>query len=67
MKSLNLVTLIGPGAARAIFKKAREDKRSKHQVFIASALMEFYCTKDRKIAANIFELGFKRFKDNEVE
>jgi cleavage stimulation factor subunit 3 len=26
--------------------------------------MEYYCTKDAKIAGNIFELGFKKFKTN---
>ena len=34
-------------------------------MYVAAALMEYYCTKDRKIAANVFELGFKKFKDNE--
>jgi cleavage stimulation factor subunit 3 len=33
-------------------------------VFVAAALMEYYCTKDAKIAGNIFELGFKKFKTN---
>ena len=32
-------------------------------VYVAAALMEFFCTKDKKIASNIFELGFKKFKD----
>jgi cleavage stimulation factor subunit 3 len=31
---------------------------------VAAALMEYYCTKDAKIAGNIFELGFKKFKTN---
>ncbi len=26
--------------------------------------MEYYCTKEAKIAGNIFELGFKKFKTN---
>lgn len=33
-------------------------------IFVAAALMEYYCTKDAKIAGNIFELGFKKFKNN---
>ena len=52
-------------AARQIFKKAREDPRSNHNVYVAAALMEYYCTKEKKIAANVFELGFKKFKNNE--
>ena len=55
----------GTTAARGVFKKAREDKRSSYHVYVAAALMEYYCTKDRKIAGNVFELGFKKFKDNE--
>ena len=55
----------GASQARIIFKKAREDPRSTHHVYVAAALMEYYCTKDKKIANNVFELGFKKFKDNE--
>ena len=54
----------GVNASRAIFKKGREDERSSHHIYIAAALMEYYCTKDKKIAANVFELGFKKFKSN---
>ncbi len=54
----------GTGAARAIFKKAREDQRTTYHVFVGAALMEYYCTKDKKIAANIFELGFKNHKSS---
>ena len=25
--------------------------------------MEYFCTKDKKIASNIFELGFKKYKE----
>ena len=52
-------------AARAVFKRAREDPRCTHHVFSAAALMEFYCTKEKKIAANVFELGFKSYKAEE--
>ena len=32
-------------------------------VYVAAALMEYFCTKDKKVASNIFELGFKKYKD----
>lgn len=51
----------GIKSARAIFKKAREDVRSRYHVFVAAALMEYYCSKDKDIAFRIFELGLKRF------
>lgn len=51
----------GIKSARAIFKKAREDVRSRYHVFAAAALMEYYCSKDKDIAFRIFELGLKRF------
>ena len=35
----------GTASARAIFKRAREDSRSTYHVFVAAALMEYYCTK----------------------
>lgn len=31
--------------ARAIFKRARQDSRCKFHIFVASALMEYYCSK----------------------
>ena len=43
----------GTASSRKIFKKAREDPRTQHQAFVAAALMEYYCTKDTKIAGNI--------------
>jgi cleavage stimulation factor subunit 3 len=51
----------GIKSARMIFKKAREDVRSRYHVFVAAALMEYYCSKDKEIAFRIFELGLKRF------
>nr|XP_002126480.1 cleavage stimulation factor subunit 3 [Ciona intestinalis] len=51
----------GIKAARLVFKKAREDTRIRFHVFVAAALMEYYCTKDKQIAFKIFELGLKRF------
>jgi len=35
----------GIRSARAIFKKARDDSRISYHVFIAAALMEYFCTK----------------------
>jgi cleavage stimulation factor subunit 3 len=54
----------GTKSARLVFKKAREDYRISYHVYIAAALMEYYCTKDTKIAGNVFELGFKKFKSD---
>lgn len=31
------------------------------QIFVAAALMEYYCSKDKNIAFRIFELGLKKF------
>ena len=55
----------GIKAARLCFKKAREDERSTYHVFVAAALMEYFCTKDKNIAVKIFELGLRKFHDNE--
>ena len=52
----------GIKSARLVFKKARQDSRCTSHVFVASALMEYYCTKDKNIAFKIFDLGLKRFK-----
>jgi len=54
----------GIKSARAIFKKAREDPRSKYHVYVAAAQMEYYCSKDQNIAFRIFELGLKKFPDH---
>ncbi|KAJ8688604.1 hypothetical protein QAD02_024399 [Eretmocerus hayati] len=54
----------GIKSARTVFKKAREDQRCRHHVYVAAALMEYYCTKDKNIAFRIFELGLKKFADN---
>lgn len=35
----------GIKSARQIFKMAREDNRTNYQVFVAAALMEYYCSK----------------------
>jgi len=54
----------GIKSARTIFKKAREDPRSKFQIYVAAALMEYYCSKDQNIAFRIFELGLKKFPED---
>ncbi|CAF0806537.1 unnamed protein product [Didymodactylos carnosus] len=54
----------GIKSARAIFKKAREDQRTQHHIYVAAALMEYYCTKDNTVAFNIFNLGLKKYGQN---
>ncbi|XP_077282939.1 cleavage stimulation factor subunit su(f) isoform X1 [Arctopsyche grandis] len=51
----------GIKSARTVFKRAREDPRSRYHVYVAAALMEYYCSKDKNIAFRIFELGLKKF------
>ncbi|CAG0913045.1 unnamed protein product [Notodromas monacha] len=51
----------GIKAARAIFKKVREDERVSYHVYVASALMEYYGSKDTSIALRIFDLGLRKF------
>ncbi|XP_019874344.1 protein suppressor of forked [Aethina tumida] len=53
----------GIKSARGVFKRAREDSRSKYHIFVCAALMEYYCSKDKNIAFRIFELGLKKFGD----
>jgi len=54
----------GIKSARLVFKKAREDTRSNFHVYVAAALMEYYCSKDKSVAFKIFELGLKKFSGN---
>ncbi|CAF1348875.1 unnamed protein product [Didymodactylos carnosus] len=54
----------GIKSARGIFKKAREDQRTQHHIYVAAALMEYYCTKDNNVAFNIFNLGLKKYGQN---
>ncbi|CAB4070481.1 CSTF3 [Lepeophtheirus salmonis] len=54
----------GIKSARAVFKKAREDDSTGHQIYASAALMEYYCTKDKDIAVKIFELGLRKFQNN---
>ena len=43
----------GIKTARSVFKSAREDMRSKYQVFVAAAMMEYYCSKVRSHVYNV--------------
>ncbi|XP_035663153.1 cleavage stimulation factor subunit 3-like [Branchiostoma floridae] len=54
----------GIKSARSIFKRAREDNRSKYHVYVSAALMEYFCSKDKNIACKIFELGLKKYSDS---
>uniref|UniRef100_A0A8C5DLU8 Cleavage stimulation factor subunit 3 n=1 Tax=Gouania willdenowi TaxID=441366 RepID=A0A8C5DLU8_GOUWI len=53
----------GIKSGRIIFKKAREDLRTRHHVYVTAALMEYYCSKDKAVAFKIFELGLKKYGD----
>ncbi|XP_041351773.1 cleavage stimulation factor subunit 3-like [Gigantopelta aegis] len=53
----------GIKSARLVFKMAREDKKTKYHVYVAAALMEYYCSKEKNVALKIFELGLKKFGD----
>ncbi|CAD6192040.1 unnamed protein product [Caenorhabditis auriculariae] len=58
----------GVNAARTVFKKAREDKRCGHQVFVAAAIMEYYCGKDKTVAQRVFDYGLKKYgNDSEFD
>ncbi|CAP22079.2 Protein CBR-SUF-1 [Caenorhabditis briggsae] len=56
----------GPNNARLVFKRAREDKRTGYQVFVAAAHMEYNCMKDADVAIRVFKLGLKKY-ENEPE
>ncbi|MCP9263716.1 Cleavage stimulation factor subunit 3 [Dirofilaria immitis] len=49
--------------ARAVFKRARQDSRCKFHIFVSSALMEYYCSKDTDIAIRVFDMGLKKYSD----
>ncbi|KRX27863.1 Cleavage stimulation factor subunit 3 [Trichinella nelsoni] len=50
--------------ARTIFKSAREDERTKCEMYIAAAEMEYRWKKDPTISVRIYELGLKRYKND---
>ncbi|KAI8807587.1 hypothetical protein BJ742DRAFT_812149 [Cladochytrium replicatum] len=49
----------GVKGAREIFKNARKSPNCTYHIFVASALMEYHCSKDSKVAGKLFELGMK--------
>ena len=49
VKSVNGSKILNQ-AARTVFKKAREDERSNFHVYVATALMEYYSSKDKNVA-----------------
>jgi len=53
----------GTSQWRQIFGRARRSNGCPYQVYIAAALLEYHCTKDRVIAGKVFELGYKSFSD----
>ncbi|KAL1924490.1 uncharacterized protein VTP21DRAFT_4144 [Calcarisporiella thermophila] len=54
----------GITGARQVFRKARKFEHCTYHVFLASALMEYFCSKDRTVAGKIFEFGLKSFSDD---
>ncbi|KAG0050796.1 mRNA 3'-end-processing protein rna14 [Gryganskiella cystojenkinii] len=53
----------GTSQWRQVFGRARRSNGCPYQVYIAAALLEYHCTKDRAIAGKVFELGYKNFSD----
>ncbi|EMR08331.1 hypothetical protein PNEG_03171 [Pneumocystis murina B123] len=51
----------GIKAARQVFGKARKVPNQAYHIYVASALMEYHCSKDSTIASKIFDLGLKSF------
>uniref|UniRef100_A0A8R1DTG2 Suf domain-containing protein n=1 Tax=Caenorhabditis japonica TaxID=281687 RepID=A0A8R1DTG2_CAEJA len=52
----------GPNNVRLTFKKARDDKRTGHQVYVAAAFIEYQCMKDPDVAQKVFGLGLKKYE-----
>ncbi|TPX64574.1 hypothetical protein CcCBS67573_g08380 [Chytriomyces confervae] len=51
-------------AARNLFKQAKKSELCTYHVYVASALMEYYSSKDVGIACRIFEAGMKVFAED---
>lgn len=51
---------------RSIFAKARKSSHCTWQVYEASALMEYHCSKDVGVATKVFELALKTFGSDEA-
>jgi cleavage stimulation factor subunit 3 len=54
----------GIKAARLVFSRARKSSECSYHIFVFSALMEYYCSKDKTVAFKIFDLGMKSFGDD---
>lgn len=52
--------------ARSVFSRARKSPHCTWQVFEASALMEYHCSKDAVVATKVFELALKTFGSDEA-
>ncbi|KAI8607352.1 hypothetical protein BC830DRAFT_1048334, partial [Chytriomyces sp. MP71] len=52
--------------ARNLFKQAKKSELCTHHVYVASALMEYYASKDVGIACRIFEAGMKVFGEDDA-
>ncbi|KAI9598686.1 hypothetical protein BDF19DRAFT_185386 [Syncephalis fuscata] len=53
----------GIKVARQVFSRTRKSPYITYHLFVASALMEYYCSKEAGIAGRVFELGLKSFND----
>ena len=56
----------GIKSSRQIFSRARRLFYCTPHIYIAAALMEYFCTKDSSISVKIFELGMKRFMPSAI-
>lgn len=52
--------------ARSVFSRARKSPHCTWQIFEASALMEYHCSKDPVVATKVFELALKTFGHDEA-
>uniref|UniRef100_A0A4X2LHM5 Suppressor of forked domain-containing protein n=1 Tax=Vombatus ursinus TaxID=29139 RepID=A0A4X2LHM5_VOMUR len=53
----------GIKSGRMIFRKARQDTRTRYHIYVTAALMEYHCSKDKLVAFRIFELGLRKYGD----
>ncbi|KAJ3154878.1 mRNA 3'-end-processing protein rna14 [Geranomyces michiganensis] len=55
----------GVMAARLIFTRARKSEKCTYHLWVAAALMEYFCNKDAGVAGRVFENGLKTFNPAE--
>ena len=53
--------------ARSVFSRARKSVLCTYHIFVASALMEFYCNKDATVAGKVFEVGMRSLALNDED